>query len=311
MPNYVIESAQIVPLVSGDVLRFENTAIGLQVLASIPGSPVASISLGLPDQQSENFLAEMQKRGEIISFREEHVDYKPLGAVIHVSQNTMGEQFEVCGATDWWVEKVGSGAGQVMGIADTGAPPQAARDAYNLQGESVYGGEDSHGHATACSSIAGGAYGVLPALKFKWAQALPNGSGSETTVANAIRALADAGCDIINLSLGGSLSGLIDAAVAYAQAKGIPCGAAAGNSGPGAQIGSPARACMFVWGATTRDGRASASFSSGGNNWPEQTGAVPGENVGVAHLDGGYGVGSGTSFAAPMANAMALGETRR
>jgi hypothetical protein len=81
-----------------------------------------------------------------------------------------------------------------------------------------------------------------------------------------------------------------------------------GNSGWNLRAtGTPAAVCLFAWGATTFDGRQPASFSSGGSNLPEEDGTGPGENVGLAHLDGGYGTGSGTSFSNPPGAAIVAG----
>jgi hypothetical protein len=301
MPRYIIEANAMVPLGSGDPLKLQGLATVFQVVESIPGTNVGSVETGLDSDQSERLLQDMARRGEIANWREEITGFVPLGVVYPYSdEGTIREHFPTVGVPkDALID-------MVIGIADTGTPPMAAQEGPLSEYEisTLDSQVDGVGHATGVASC-------TFARRLVFAQALPGGSGSESTIASAIRRLADANVEIINLSLGypgqqPPRSSLIDAAVVYAQSKGIPCGAAAGNSGWTASYGSPQAVCQFVWGATTLDGKASAPFSSGGSNWEIETGAVPGQGVGVAHLDGGYGVADGTSFSAPLANSMAL-----
>ncbi len=300
MPNYVVIGRQIGPLSIGEAFRPPGFAVAMRVVETAPDEPVAVVNTSLTTDEAEKVLEEMKRRGEIDAWREEYSGYVPLGTIYPTGdEGTIRQHFSVAGVPDDALVDM------TLGIADTGTPPPAAQEGplseYDII--SLDGAVDTQGHATAVASCTFAKYLIF-------AQALPNGSGSETTISQAIRALADASVQVINLSLGypgqnPPRSEVIDAAVRDAQRKGILVGAAAGNSGWNANYGSPQAVCDFVWGASTLDGSAPAVFSSGGSQWEIETGAVPGEHVGVAHLDGGYGVADGTSFSAPLGNSIA------
>jgi hypothetical protein len=302
MPNYVVIGRLLGPLSMGDPFKPDGIGIAMRVLDSNPGEGAAVVNTSLPADDAEKLLEEMRRRGHIDSWREEFSGWVPLGTIYPMGdEGTIREHFPTVGIPKDALLDV------CMGIADTGTPPAAAQDGplseYTIT--SLDGATDTVGHATACVSC-------MFARRIVCAQALPNGSGSESSIARAIRALADyPEVKVINLSLGfpgqnPPRSVIIDGAVAYTQSKGILCGAAAGNSGWNAGVGSPQAVCDFVWGASTLDGSAPATFSSGGSNWDIETGAIPGQGVGVAHLDGGYGLADGTSFSAPLGNSLAL-----
>ena len=300
--HVVITSPAVRPLTTGDNYYQHR------IIASAPNSDHAVINISEPDALTH--LEKMKAAGTILSYRPEFTDYQPMGLVYHgelTEQNVMGQQFEIVGWGPAMQLKADMGRGLRIGRGDTGLTAAAAQDAFQIKTEPASDAEavDTHGHGTACSSIIGGMYGALPEAMIVEAAAIPNGQGSESTVANAIQRLVQAKVDMISLSLGGSASQIIDDMVVWAQRSGVPCSVAAGNGGPQDLVGSPARLALFVWGATSFDGRTSAPFSSGGNNWTLEVGALPGVDIGVAHLDGGYGRGSGTSFACPLGSAIA------
>jgi hypothetical protein len=300
MPSYVVTGRNVEYLKDGDPFRPSGAAVVMRVMSSVEGDGAAVVHTGIDGDEAERFLTEMQRRGEIDSWREEYYGYTGLGLVYPTGEEgTIREHFPTVGVPKDTLMDI------TLGIADTGTPPIAAQQGplseYEIQ--SLDSAVDEVGHSTAVASC-------TFAKRLLFAQALPAGTGSESTVANAIKALADAGARVINLSLGWPgksppTSEIIGAAVRYAQSKGALCGAAAGNSGWTAGYGSPQAEADFVWGASTLDGKAPASFTSGGSNWEIETAATPGKDVGVAHLDGGYGLADGTSFAAPLGNSLA------
>lgn len=296
--RFLVRSPALRPLEIGDQLA------RYLVLATQADNEWAVVEL--PDAATAQAL---QTAGAILEYRPE-ATYEPLGYLLvepFQVENVMGIDFPTIGITPAWQAAVDYGRDVVLGIADTGMPPAAARAAHfpDVELVNVYGGADTHGHSTACISRMVGPRGVLPECrKVLVAQALPNGSGSTTTVTQAIRALREAGADVISLSLGGPDDPVINREVEDAQARGVPCSAAMGNDGWNARAGSPARVARYAWGATTFDGSRPASFTTGGCNLLEEEAAIPGEQVGVAHLDGGYGRANGTSFSCPVGSAI-------
>ncbi|MHB0856354.1 MAG: S8 family serine peptidase [Anaerolineae bacterium] len=125
-----------------------------------------------------------------------------------------------------------------------------------------------------------------------------NGSGSQSAIANGIRQAADAGEHfgkrmVINLSLGGGYSRVIEEAVGYALSKGALIVAAAGNSGAG---GASYPAAL--------DGVLSVSATDGADHPARfsQYGllAAPGVDILSTVPGGGYRAMSGTSMASPL-----------
>jgi serine protease len=128
------------------------------------------------------------------------------------------------------------------------------------------------------------------------------GFGTTADVAEGIRFAADSGAQVINLSLGGPIrSGVLEAAVKHAHAKGVVIVAAAGNSGK--SVGYPAAYPEVIAVSATDSADRIAWFSSRG---PEIAIGAPG--VGITQqtvCDGGrnkcevFGTFNGTSMASP------------
>ena len=108
----------------------------------------------------------------------------------------------------------------------------------------VYGNRDVTGpdakHGTHVAGIiaathnSNGVQGIAPFAQIMAVRAVPNGDERDKDIANAIRYAADHGANIINMSFGKSYSpgkSAVDAAVKYAQDKGILFVHAAGNDG--------------------------------------------------------------------------------
>ena len=138
------------------------------------------------------------------------------------------------------------------------------------------------------------------------------GSGLNTSLflAAGIRMAADGGARVINVSQIASDYTLLDAAAAYARTKGALTIVAAGNDN--ALKDMPALAnLIFVSGTREDDTRwGSDPNDGGGSTWgPFVDISAPAHDILAEDptLSTGYGVGSGTSFAAPLvAGAAAL-----
>lgn len=168
---------------------------------------------------------------------------------------------------------------------------------------------DGNGHGThvagtiAAANNGLGATGVAPQAKILPIRVLDNrGSGNSNSVAAGIRYAARMGADIINLSLGGSYSSAIEAAIDYAHSLGSLVIAAAGNESA-ALPGFPARFSatkenVLSVGATTSASALSNFSNRVGSSGAQQVDA-PGSGIYSTWLGGGYATLSGTSMAAP------------
>lgn len=179
--------------------------------------------------------------------------------------------------------------------------------------------DDKNGHGTHVAGIIAadggedgkGIFGVAPhASLMTYKVCGANGSCWSDDIAVAIRAAADNGANIINMSLGSdSVSSLIADAVAYAASKEVLIVAAAGNDGPytGSIDWPGALVDVVAVGALGADQKIADWSSRGINTTTEsysvQEGdvelAAPGVNIESTFNDGGYAVLSGTSMASP------------
>jgi subtilisin family serine protease len=234
-----------------------------------------------------------------------------------------------------WVQA--AAASVTIAVVDTGAdvtvPSLAAKSptTYDVatQTDAVH---DSVGHGTFVASLAAGAIGGSAGMSgFGGAAALvivqANRGGtsfSDLDEAAAIVWAVDHGARIVNLSLGGSQTSLVErGAVDYATSHGVLLVAAAGNSG---QVGNPVVYPAALLGpaglvvGAAAPGGARAPFSTKGGYVDvlapgvDVLGALaPGIPAGLLSpvdtpgATGNYGFGSGTSYAAPeVAGAAAL-----
>lgn len=297
----VAATARLLALSAGD------TFLGLPVVESTPGGQGAILEV--PDSLSADdidLLAdEWLQRGLIVPsvdsglWRYEHTDYVPLGWPVILPDSVAalyapGDTFGLLGITEDIRRRGKYGAGVLVGVCDTGCAQHPW-----FQGKGVAGdfGVDTHGHGThVCGTILG-QEGIASDATLYVRNVLPGGSGTESGVAEGIRDCANRNVRVLNLSLGGGASQVIDDACTYARQLGVVVCAAAGNS-TNAAIGSPARAADLIVMAFDR-AREWASFTDG-RGWdnPNRVGA-PGVNIVSAAPGGGTQVMSGTSMATP------------
>lgn len=218
-----------------------------------------------------------------------------------------------------------TGEGVLVAVLDTGVDASHPDLKANVDttGSKDYTGSryawgDRQGHGSHCSGIVAadddgkGLVGSAPDAKVVAVKVLnDSGSGASSWIAAGIRYAADAGADIISMSLGGpSPDNLTRAAVQYAVSKGCWVVAAAGNSGPNS-IDYPGAYPECISVAAVGKDLSRASFSSTNR---EVDIAAPGVSVMSTIPGGRYAAYSGTSMATPyVAGCLALvrGELKR
>ncbi|MEX2457941.1 MAG: S8 family serine peptidase [Actinomycetota bacterium] len=197
---------------------------------------------------------------------------------------------------------------------DTDHPDLASRikPGYNA----ITGGtdvEDDNAHGTFVAGIAAAisnngrgiasaawAAGILPVKVLD-----SEGVGTDADVAEGITWAADHGAEVINMSFGGpGESQILKDAVDYAKTKDVVLVASAGNEGW--SVPSYPAAHDSVLAVTATDNSSTFAFFSNHGWWVDI--AAPGVNI-VSTFMGDvelYGIGSGTSFAAPLVAGVAF-----
>lgn len=238
----------------------------------------------------------------------------------------------------WWFDRMGveqawatsTGSGVVVAVLDTGTQldhPDLVgqfleRDGRVVAIDLVDGDDDPtdhNGHGTIVAGLVAaaagngeGVAGVAPGARLLPVRVLDrDGRGTAAVVDRGIRFAVDNGADVVNLSLevedgpGGSIATAPVDAIHYAWDNGVVVVASSGNSG-GGTTGYPAGTPVLLVGATDRDD-VPAAFSDAG---PVDGVVAPGvemvstwcrsDGVGGCDPTTPYGIGSGTSFAAPV-----------
>ncbi len=161
---------------------------------------------------------------------------------------------------------------------------------------------DLNGHGT---HVAGTIVDCTPGLNVK---ILPvrvldqYGSGYNSVVASGIRYAADHGAKVINLSLGGSESSLVDEMITYAVNKGSTVVVAAGNEGSSTSRYCPSHLKSAIVVGAVDSQNKKAYFSNTGSSLDV---VAPGVDITSCVPGGGYATYSGTSMAAPHVSAVA------
>jgi hypothetical protein len=227
----------------------------------------------------------------------------------------------------WGIARVGGagdGTGRTAWVVDSGIDtrhPDLRVDtarcftAFRSGTEGRLGCSDGNGHGThVAGTIAAldngiGVVGVAAGATVVPVKVLDrNGSGSLSGLVAGLEYVAgqaQAG-DVVNISLGGSSSTLLDNAVRAVAATGATVVIAAGNDGRNANNHSPARvngANIYTISAF-REGDFFASFSNFGN--PPVDYAAPGVAIRSTWKGSSYATLSGTSMAAPHAAGILL-----
>jgi thermitase len=204
-------------------------------------------------------------------------------------------------------------------ILDTGVDAQHE----DLQGQyqsvrSKYD-KDVRGHGTHCAGIAGavsdnnlGIASLAPGEGFVEISSIKvlsdYGSGSQRGIINGILEAADAGADVISMSLGGrsntSRQRAYQEAVQYAQSKGAIVIVAAGNDGGSAKIISPANVPGVITVTAVDTVLQKANFSNSIEGL-EMGIAAPGVAIYSTLPGSKYGALSGTSMATPFVAGLA------
>ncbi|MEO5644889.1 MAG: S8 family peptidase [Bacteroidia bacterium] len=203
-------------------------------------------------------------------------------------------------------------------------PRSIVGDHYDNNEERNYGNADVKGpdalHGTHVAGIIAanrfnniGILGVAAPVKIMSVRVVPNGDERDKDVANGIRYAVDNGAKVINMSFGKGYSynkGLVDAAVKYAESKGVLIVHAAGNSSqnndknddfPNDHFagGGIATNWIEVGALSWRDGKnLVAPFSNFGKT--EVDVFAPGVDINAPKSNGGYLNESGTSMASPV-----------
>jgi thermitase len=163
---------------------------------------------------------------------------------------------------------------------------------------------DDYGHGTQVAGIIGataanakGIAGVCPQCTLLSYKVLDStGSGSDSAVASAIIAAADAGAKVINMSLGAYASSqTTQDAVNYAFGKGAVLVGAAGNDATSTPFYPAAYANVISVGGTDSTDLQTTTTNFG----PWVKVVAPGQAVPVPTMAGSYTLASGTSMAAP------------
>ena len=209
-------------------------------------------------------------------------------------------------------------------------PRPIVGDRYEDGTERIYGNPDVVGpeaeHGTHVAGIVAaergngrGIDGIAPTAKIMVVRTVPDGDERDKDVANAIRYAADNGAHIINMSFGKAYSPekeLVDAAVRYADSKGVLMVHAAGNEATDLmeKANFPTRYYTDGSGAASRWIEVGASSWKGAENMVAEFSNYHREQVDVfapgvdilSTVPGNrYEENSGTSMAAPVVSGLA------
>jgi thermitase len=289
---------------AGDVVSTLERHTDVDVVASKPMA--GSVTVDVPADQATQATAAL-RADPAVSYVEPN--YLAQMSAFTPADPSFAGQWGIVktGVNAVWNTTTGSSS-VIVAVVDTGvaAVPDLAgrllpgKDFVNHDNNAA----DDNGHGTMAAGVIaarGGNHVGIAGICWE-CRILPvkvldsHGSGTYTDIAAGIRYAADAGADIISLSLGGSADGqVLRDAVSYAVGKGALVIGAAGNDG-GSALHYPAAipSVLAVGGSTDKDARY--SWSNWGRNWVDI--AAPGCNP-AQQINGVVGQYCGTSSATP------------
>jgi subtilisin family serine protease len=200
-----------------------------------------------------------------------------------------------------------TGAGVHVYILDTGVDDQhedftgRMGECYSAHPDS-WGCRDDHGHGTHVAGSTGGTqYGIAKEVTLHAVRVLQNGTGADSDVIEGVdwvtaHAQENGWPAVANMSLGGSVSDVLDLAICNSIEVGVSYAIASGNDGANGCDFSPGRILQSISVGATDKTDKRAYFSN--------TGAcldifAPGLNIVSARRNGGSTTMSGTSMASP------------
>lgn len=283
-------------------------AIRKEAIGQVYGAALRGFSARLTPEQA----AELAKDTEVA--------YVEADQMATISQTTTTTTTQPAQTVPAGVNRVGrgDGTGKTAWIIDTGIElthPDLNVDKVrsrsfltSASGTGYDSPNDQHGHGTAVAGVIGaknntiGVVGVAANANVVALRAMDaKGTGPYSAIIAAVDYVTANGRagDVVNMSLGGSTSSTLDAAVVRAANKGILFSIAAGNNAGSSTLNSPARvnhANVFTISAMDNTDTW-ASFSNFGNTTVDY--CMPGVGIGTTYRNGGYARMTGTSFAAP------------
>jgi hypothetical protein len=284
---------------TGDIEEIGGT--GYFVLSTKPGAAATA-------------LRELQQDSRVAGVEPNYVRASAATPTDPMYATSQASYFETMRLPLAW-DLAPGGDDQVLAIVDSGVdlghPDLVGR---LLPGRDVKNGDnepsDQFGHGTEVATVAAAAVdgdrmaGVTPQGRIMPVKVSgADGMSTDSLIAAGITWAADHGADVINISMGGPVStGVLKAAVEYAQERDVLVVAAAGNQGHGFASYPAAFDGVVSVAAVDREGRR-AGFSNYG---PSVDVAAPGVDILVSSTDRRYHLKEGTSYSAPIVAGIAL-----
>lgn len=210
-------------------------------------------------------------------------------------------------ALEVWPERIPPGAqasGARLGLIDTGVEAtHRALVGARISQRGFAGPPRVGAHGTAVASLmvgqSGAFAGAYPGAGLLVADIYGGqaAGGSSTGLAQALAWMVEQGARVVNISLVGPRNGLVERAVARAQARGLTLVAASGNDGPASPPLYPA-AYDGVVGVSAVNGRGRILPETG--RGPQVDFVAPGADMAAAGQAGSWTRVRGSSFAAPL-----------
>ncbi|MHB8973222.1 MAG: S8 family serine peptidase [Pirellulaceae bacterium] len=289
-------------------------AYDMRLEKKLVNGTVLRVKSNAPDVGDEESLAEALQLSGAVEWAEP--DYVEK-AVTTPNDPYFGSQWQHTNIRSVGAWDITTGSSQIIvAVCDTGVDLDHPDLVTNLvlPGWNTYlnntNCQDTHGHGTMVAGFAAAAgNNGIGVTGVAWnVRILPiritftdgDGSAYVSDIAEAIAYGTDHGAKVVNISFSGYYSDAIISAANYARNKGTLVVMAAANDNADL-TGYPDPASIMLVGATT-SADARASFSNYGT--PIDV-VAPGLSVWSTVNGGGYGYGSGTSFASPITAGLA------